>query len=198
MAHNWTLGSLFRPCVLVVLLAWISPCSAQFCSFWNKDCIDPMAQTAVPVDFQPLFPDPITFFYGFDSSVAGTGQGPMTKTGFWMQYLNNRINRDAVDTNRTSEIAMRVGNLTGVPSGTNNGCDGIWGQPCSDALKNSLQSAMFRLANSGDYYSKPLEAALSQMLLDPPDLDPCPTPMFDVAAIPVQGMPDLSFERAMI
>lgn len=190
MAFDWTLGSFFRPRLLTVLLALVSSGSAQFCSFWNEDCIDPIAQTAVPVDFQPLFSDPITLFYGFDASASGKDEDPMTKTGFWMQYLNNRINKDAVDANRTSEIALRVGNLTGVPSGTNSGCDGIWGQACSDALKNCLQNAMFYLAKSGDYYSKPLEAALSQILLDPPTLESCPPPMFDVAAIPVQGMPN--------
>lgn len=113
--------------ILLTVLALLHCGSAQMCSFWESGCIDPLAQTAVPIDFSPLFPDPITFFYAFDELISGKGQGPMTKTSYWLRYQDRNINKDAVTSNRTSEIALRVGNLTGTPSGTTNGCDGIWG-----------------------------------------------------------------------
>ncbi|KAJ6009098.1 hypothetical protein N7499_000948 [Penicillium canescens] len=176
---------------LLVIIVLLQTVSAQFCSFWNNGCIDSLAQTAIRFDLQPLFPDPVTLYYGFDASASGKGEGPMTKTAFWLGYQNN-VNRDAVDSNRTSEIGMRVGNLTGTPSGTNNGCDGIWGPDCSSELKGVLQRSMYHLAVSGDYYSKPLEVALNQMLMRPPPLPSCPPPVLDVASIPVQ---DFAKER---
>jgi hypothetical protein len=47
---------------------------------------------------------------------------------------------------------------------------------------------MYLLAISGEYYSKPLEVALNNMLKKPPALPSCPPPILDVASIPVQGM----------
>jgi hypothetical protein len=173
----------------LLIFVLLQSVSAQFCSFWNNGCIDSLAQTAIRFDLEPLFPDPVTLYYAFDASASGKGEGPMTKTAFWLGYQNN-VNRGAVDSNRTSEIGMRVGNLTGTPSGTNNGCDGIWGSDCSSELKGVLQRAMYHLAVSGDYYSKPLEVALNQMLMRPPPLPSCPPPVLDVASIPVQGTYD--------
>lgn len=112
----------------------------------------------------------------------------MTKTAFWLGYQDHNINPQVVDTNRTSEIALRVGNLTGTPTGPNNGCDGIWGGHCSHDIKTSLQATMFQLATSGDYYNQPLATALDQFMMTPPELPSCGAPVFDVAAIPVQGM----------
>jgi hypothetical protein len=189
MAFDGHHGSLFRPSILGVLLLLLHCGAAQFCSFWTTGCIDPVAQTAVSLDFQPIFPDPVTLFYGFDASVSGKGEGPMTKVAYWLRYQDNHVNHDAVDGNRTSEIALRIGNITGVPSGGNNGCDGIWGPPCSEHLKGILRGTMFHMATSGEYHHKPLEAALAQMIAWPPKLESCPPPMFDVASIPVQGMP---------
>lgn len=182
MAFNVSLGSL---ALLVVLLQTVS---AQFCSFWNNGCIDSLAQTAIRFDLKPLFPDPVTLYYSFDASSSGKGAGPMTKTAFWLGYQNKNINLSAVDSNRTSEIGLRIGNLTGTPSGGNNGCDGIWGDDCSRDLKSALQIGLYRLAVSGEYYSKPLEVVLNKMLMKPPPLPSCPPPTLDVAAIPVQGM----------
>lgn len=190
MASELRLGRIVQSwfLFLVLCLAQSPIANAQFCSFWNNGCIDPLAQTAVSFDFQPLFTDPIYLYYGFDASVSGKGEGPMTKSGFWLRYRDRHVNSDAIDNNRTSEIAMRVGNLTGVPSGSNNGCDGIWGADCSNDIKRSLQRAMFRLASSGHYYDRPLERALEEMMLLPPALPSCPPPILDVAEIPVQGM----------
>lgn len=171
--------------LLVILLHFVS---AQYCSFWTTGCIDSLAQTAVRFDLKPLFPDPVTLYYSFDASASGKGEGPMTKTAFWLGYPNKNINFDAVDANRTSEIGLRIGNLTGTPSGSNNGCDGIWGSDCSRDFKSALQHSMYQLATSDVYYSKPLEIALNKMLKNPPPLSTCPPPILDVASIPVQGM----------
>lgn len=188
MASDRHHGSLFRPAFIGVLLMLFHCGAAQFCSFWNTGCVDPVAQTAVSLGFQPVFPDPITLFYGFDTSPSGKGEGPMTKVAYWLRYQDSRVSHDAVDANRTSEVALRIGNITGVPSGGNNGCDGIWGPPCSEDLKGILRNMMFHMAASGEDYHKPLEAALAQMIASPPTLDTCPPQMFDVASIPVQGM----------
>ena len=175
--------------LLVILLQLVS---AQYCSFWNTGCIDSLAQTAVRFDLNPLFENPVTLYYSFDGSLSGKGEGPMTKTAFWLGYPSKNVNKNAVDSNRTSEIGLRIGNMTGTPSGANNGCDGIWGSDCSRDFKSALQHSMYVLAKSGEYYSKPLEVALSQMLKNPPQLPSCPPPILDVASIPVQGMSDLT------
>jgi hypothetical protein len=186
----------FNSLLLFILLLQLV--SAQYCSFWNTGCIDSLAQTAVRFDLNPLFPDPVTLYYSFDASPSGKGEGPMTKTAFWLGYPNHNINKNAVDSNRTSEIGLRIGNMTGTPSGSNNGCDGIWGSDCSRDFKSSLQHSMFRLATSGEYYSKPLEVALNQMLIKPPPLPSCPPPILDVASIPVQGKSGLFARSAFI
>ncbi|CAI7606287.1 unnamed protein product [Penicillium glandicola] len=182
----------FNLSLRLALLVLLQTVSAQFCSFWNNGCIDSLAQTAIRFDLNPLFPDPVTLYYSFDASSSGKGEGPMTKTAFWLGYQNNNINVNAVDSNRTSEIGLRIGNLTGTPSGANNGCDGIWGGDCSRDLKSALRGAIYRLAVSGESYSKPLEVVLNQMLMTPPLLPACPPPTLDVASIPVQ---DFARER---
>lgn len=186
-------GYLNRSWVLLAVLALLQCGTAQFCSFWSRDCIEPLAQVAVPFSFQPLFPDPITLFYSFDALSSGKGQGPMTKTAFWLGYQDRNINQYAIDTNRTTEIALRIGNLTGSPSGGNNGCDGIWSDHCSRQIKNSIQQSIFHLPSTVDHYHRPLALALEHMMWDPPELDRCPPQLFDVASIPVQGMSLLNF-----
>ncbi|CAI7609616.1 unnamed protein product [Penicillium pancosmium] len=180
-------GCFQRTWVLLAILALLQCSSAQFCSFWTSDCIEPLAQVAVPFSFQPLFPDPITLFYGFDALSSGKGQGPMTKTAFWLGYQDRNIDQKAIDTNRTTEIGFRIGNITGSPSGGNNGCDGIWSEDCTRELKNSIQRGIFHLPPPIDHHRRPLAAALEHMMWDPPKLDSCPRQLFeDVASIPVQ------------
>lgn len=190
MAPKLGLGLTVQPWMLFlgVCLALLQGSAAQFCSFWNNGCIDPLAQTAIGFDFHPLFTNPIYLYYGFDASASGKGEGPMTKTGFWLRYQDRHVNKSAIDNNRTSEVAVRVGNLTGVPSGSNNGCDGIWGAECSQDIKTSLQHSIWRLASSGHAYDRPLQWALQHMMQYPPSLPSCPPPVLDVAQIPVQGM----------
>ncbi|KAJ5683411.1 hypothetical protein N7462_006576 [Penicillium macrosclerotiorum] len=187
MAPFQGLARAARPGVLFVVLALLQCSFAQVCTFWDSGCIDPLAQTAVPIDFSPLFIDPVTFYYGFDSTASGKGGGPSTKTGFWLRYQDGRVNPDAITSNRTSEISLHLGNFTGTPSGTNNGCDGIWGTLCSLDIKNALKGSIFHLSASGIYYSKPLKAALTNLMLNPSRLPNCGAPVFDVPSIPVQG-----------
>lgn len=187
MTSNLGLGSVVLPWILLIETALLQCGAAHFCSFWNNGCIDPLAQTAVQLDFQPLFPDPVTLYYRFDSIIPTRVEGSTTKNAFWLLYHDLRINKDAVDSNRTSEIALYVGNLTGTPSGTNNGCDGIWGPPCSQKIKTAIQRTMLRLHTLDDYY-KPLESALAEIMLMPPSFPNCGEPVFNVASTPVQGI----------
>lgn len=187
MTFNSGLSPIVQSWVLLLLLALLQCSSAQFCSFLNSGCIDPLAQTAVSFDFQPLFTDPIYLYYGFDASSSGKGEGPMTKTGFWLRYQDRHVNKAAINHNLTSEVALRVGNMTATPSGSNNGCDGVWGTRCSNDIKFAIQQTIFLLSSSGRYYDRPLERALEHMMLVPPHLPNCVSFVFDVATIPVQG-----------
>lgn len=201
MAANRGLARPVRLWVLFAVLAVVRSGAAQFCSFWDGSCISPLAQSARRLTFSPLFPDPITFYYAYDADPTGKGDGPMTKIAFWLRYNTHRVKPDPVDENRTSEIALRVGNLTGTPSGANNGCDGLWGSSCSEDIKTALQGIMYRLAWSKEPYSRPLEYALNQLLNHPPSSpslsssSSCGAPVFDVASIPVQGMRCLPIGR---
>jgi hypothetical protein len=183
-------GSVFRPgwVLLIFVLVALPSTIAQFCTFWDGGCVDPLAQTALNFDFPPLFLDDITLYYGFDANPSGKGQEPMVKASFWLQYDPQRIDSAAITANRTSEIAFRVGNLTGTPSGLSNGCEGVWGVDCTHDLKALLKGKMYELATKGDY-SNPLQTVISQLLANPPkppSLERCPPSFFDVQSFPVQ------------
>lgn len=159
---------------------------AQLCTFWDGGCVDPLAQTAISLDLPPLFLEHVNLYYAYDADAQGKGHGPMTKVSYWLRY-GREINSSAITTNRTSELGLRVGNLTGTPSGSNNGCDGIWGPRCSRDLKNLLSGAMYDLVSEGDYNSDPLHTVLEQMQSTPPYLENCPPQFFEVQSIPVIG-----------
>ncbi|OJJ42886.1 hypothetical protein ASPZODRAFT_147049 [Penicilliopsis zonata CBS 506.65] len=178
--------SLLRLLLAVFLAPIVTGVSAQICSFWDATCIDPLAQTAVSVGFEPLFPDPVTFYYGFDATSQSNGV-PMTKASYWLRYSSNYLAPSAIDANRTSEVALRVGNLTGQPWGPNNGCDGVWGPECSSNLKAAIQANMFTLFTSGQYYQNPLSTVLDQFLSSSSPVAGCPHSMFQVQAIPANS-----------
>ncbi|RLL97386.1 hypothetical protein CFD26_104129 [Aspergillus turcosus] len=171
--------------LLILVLAALPSTIAQFCTFWDGGCVDPLAQTAVNFDFPPLFLDDITLYYGFDANPSGKGQEPMVKASFWLSYDPQRIDSAAITANRTSEIAFRVGNLTGTPSGPSNGCEGVWGPDCTRDLKELLKGAIYELSTKGDY-TYPLQTVINQMLVNPPFLENCPPSFFDVQSFPVQ------------
>ncbi|KAL4888850.1 hypothetical protein BDV59DRAFT_134855 [Aspergillus ambiguus] len=188
MARSGRFGSCTQSCFFL-LFTWTTlfPFGlAQLCSFWDGGCVDPLAQTAVSLSFPPLFLDDVNVYYAYDSNAQGKGQEPMTKVSFWLGYVASHVNNSVIDSNRTSEVALRVGNLTGTPYGGNNGCDGVWGPQCSGNLKNVFKDAIYKLSLKGDYYTDPLDTVLSQMLISPPSLPNCPPPFFDVQQIPVQ------------
>lgn len=171
---------------LLVFVLFLQPAAAQICTFWDSSCVDPLAQTAVPVGFGPLILQDVSLYYAYDANPKGKGHEPMTKTSFWLRFDNPRVDKSVITANRTSEIALRIGNLTGTPNGHNNGCDGIWGSDCSRDLKHALRSALYHLSVTGDYYSRPLETVLNQMVVSPPtSLASCPPQLFDVGTIPV-------------
>lgn len=173
--------------VLLVLVATaVQPIVAAFyCSFWNHSCVDPMAQTVVPfIDFRPLYPDGLSLYYAFDASSPNANHDTyLTKTALWMQYRANRINSSAIDANRTLELAMRVGNITGPPGGGHNGCDGVWGSECSASIVKTLQNAIYTLSASGENYTYPLQTVLEDMSVDPPSGFACSPHFFDVQSI---------------
>ncbi|KAL2868168.1 uncharacterized protein BJX67DRAFT_380366 [Aspergillus lucknowensis] len=172
------------PCLLLLMLITsFSPVSAEICSFWDSGCVDPLAQTAISFKLPPLFLEPINFYYAFDADARGKGQEPMIKASYWIGY-EAYINNSVIDINRTSEIAVRVGNLTGTPSGENNGCDGVWGSECSKNFKDFFQKIIFDLITAGDSYNNPLGTVIESFLAHPPLISNCPPPLFDVQQFP--------------
>lgn len=193
MAALWTgLGSWSRLYVLLLLLllSFLHSTSAQLCTFWDGGCVDPMAQTAISFGLPPLFLEDVNLYYAYDADSQGKGHGPMTKVSYWLRYAR-LINSTAIDTNRTSELSLRVGNLTGTPSGGHNGCDGIWGPRCSKDLKSLFRGAIYELATEGDYNSHPLQTVLDKLQNTKPFLENCPPQFFDVQSAPVIRMWDI-------
>ncbi|KAL1985336.1 hypothetical protein VTN96DRAFT_8014 [Rasamsonia emersonii] len=195
LSKRWTVTAVL---VITILLQLTSRAVAQICDFYDDGCIDPLAQVSVPVVFEPLFQTPIRFYYGFDAQapsdpeqqlLPAADRGPMIKASFWLQYDQNRVGNRPIHANRTTEIALRVGNLTGFSGGENNGCDGVWGHQCSQNLKAYLQNSIYNLAASGVYYNSPLEAVLQQMsqAQPPPTIPSCPQSLFQVGVIPVES-----------
>ena len=182
-------SSLFGPLwvVMAVVLLVHSPV-VQACTFWDRSCIDPLSQTAIPVSFRPFLLQDLSLYYAYDTDPSGKGSNPMAKASFWLSFNHARVNQSVIDSNRTSEIAMRVGNLTGTPSGTNNGCDGVWGTGCSNDIKRNLRQAIFHLSTSGESYTQPLASVLNQMVGKQPSFPNCPPQLFDVSNIPVNSM----------
>ncbi|KAJ9244573.1 hypothetical protein DTO271D3_8646 [Paecilomyces variotii] len=183
------------PSLPFLVLAIVTLVKAQTCAFTDDSCIDPLAQTAVPLSFSPLFPQNITFYYGFDAaylsaseglSLDGQSEGPIVKGSFWLGYGSHMSSTD-VHANHTSEVAVRVGNLTGSPSGGNNGCDGVWGSECSQEIKHLLQGSIYDLSVMGSYYSNPLQTVLRQLWQTPLAIVSCPSTLFTVQTIPAES-----------
>ncbi|KAL5333373.1 hypothetical protein BJX70DRAFT_69320 [Aspergillus crustosus] len=187
MATLFRSWSMTRPYLfLLMLIAKLStPATGDLCSFWDSGCVDPLAQTAISLQFPPLFLETINFFYAFDADARGKGQEPMTKVSYWIRY-EAYVNHSAIDINRTSEIAVRVGNLTGTPSGANNGCDGVWGPQCSKNMIEFFQDTIFNLVNTGKSYENPLDIMIGSFRDEPPIIQNCPPPFFDVQQFSVE------------
>ena len=170
--------------ILVLLILVCRPVVASLCPFWNSGCVDPIAQTAFPLDLQPLFPGPLSLYYAYDS-YNSQSDGPVTKTAFWLQYGLNRINSSAIDADRTLEIGMRMGNFTGTPSGGHNGCDGIIGPECANTIEETLQRGIYQLLLGEGQQTNPLQTALGKMQASPPANLSCVPSFFSVQNFPV-------------
>lgn len=191
-------GSLCYCWTLLALVLFLQPAVAQLCTFWHNNCVDPLAQTAVSVSFRPLILRDISLYYAYDANPDGKDGSSMTKTSFWLTWNYPRVDKSVVTANRTSEIGLRFGNLTGTPGGTNNGCDSVWGTACSKELKDYLKAAIYDLSVGGEHYSQPLETVLNHLTNSRPSIGSCPPQIFDVNNIPVEGMYDCSLSRTLL
>jgi hypothetical protein len=110
------------------------------------------------------------------------------KGSFWLGFGHSNIAASNIHANYTYEVAVRVGNLTGSPSGGNNGCDGVWGSQCSADIKTLLKGSIYNLSIMGSYYSNPLQTVLQELWQTPLTIPSCPATLFTVQAIPVERM----------
>lgn len=177
--------AVFQP--LFLLLALLKLTYASYCGFWDSNCIDPVAQTAVTLPFQPLLPDGVNLYYAFDAATRHSDGTAVIKAGLWMRYPSRHMDKTEIPGNRTSEVALRIGNLTGAPGGGNHGCDGVWGSQCSTDLLFALKQALWLLSSSGQFYVNPLDTVLGQMVLNTVSIPTCPLSLFDVQTIPAAG-----------
>ncbi|KAK2872128.1 hypothetical protein FQN49_002538 [Arthroderma sp. PD_2] len=136
-------------------------------------CIKPDARGSVSFEFKPLFPKDVNFVYAFDSQnqseidnqylPPGSTPKPYSKVSFWVEYPESNLVPSA-HTETYMAVLMNE-NITGVPSGGNNGCDGVWGDKCSANIEAwvkaevtsgsgiSLTDALFKLFASKKSYS---------------------------------------------
>jgi hypothetical protein len=163
------------------------------CSFSDNSCIDGIAQVSVSFQFPSISPSPLLFYYAFDGGYSYPNGSSLIKVGYWLQYDQNQLtayNKHFTGTNWMTEAALRIGNLGGYVGGSNNGCDGVWGNACSENLKNFLQSAIFDLSRSGLPYELPLQTVLQPLTDDTPgpSIQGCPATLFQLNNIPSYGI----------
>lgn len=107
-----------------------------------RGCLNPKARGSVSFEFKPLFPQSVDFVYAFDSETQkeadlqyvpeGSTASPDSKVAFWLEFPEIYLNPAAHT--RTHMLVLMNENFTGDPSGSNNGCDGLWGAQCSQNL----------------------------------------------------------------
>jgi hypothetical protein len=176
----------------------ILPAAADYCTFDNSNCIDGLAQVSVSFQFDAISPAPLLFYYGFDAgwgSPSDENSGAV-KVGYWLQYDRGTVtdfNSNMRGINWTTEVALRIGNLGGYVGGANNGCDGVWGDACSENLKTFLRSSLFNLSTSGQPYDLPLDTVLQPLTTGNPGpfIDGCPSTLFELDQIPTYGKTSL-------
>lgn len=185
----------FSKNILKAALAFIAtpilPAAADYCTFDNDNCIDGLAQVSVSFQFDAISPAPLLFYYGFDAgcSSPSSENACAVKVGYWLQYDTGTVtdfNSNILGINWTTEVALRIGNLGGYVGGANNGCDGVWGDACSENLKAFLRSSIFNLSTSGQPYDLPLDTVLQPLTTgsSAPLVDGCPSTLFDLDLIP--------------
>jgi hypothetical protein len=128
------------------------------------DSINPIAKGKTSFEFKPLFPTNPSFVYAFDAqtveeaqnnSIApGTSPTPYSNVAVWLEYTGANLTRS---THEISEIILLMSeNITGTPSGGNNGCDGVWGPACSNDLIAAIKGRIAEAAKGpsfGLYYT---------------------------------------------
>lgn len=130
-----------------VIAANDDPCAVD--QYFLK-CVNPKARGSVSFEFKPLFPKGLDFVYAFDSETQeeadkqhvpeGSTPSPDSKVAFWLEYPEVNLNPAAHA--ETYMLVLMNENFTGNPSGSNNGCDGLWGAQCSKNLAAWFKAEM--------------------------------------------------------
>jgi hypothetical protein len=120
--------------------------SGATCEFDNTSCVDPAARGSTTFNFAPIFPEGATFVYAFDTKSLEEAQNetiapgniaePSSKVSFWIEYTETNLNSAAHY--ETDMVFLVNENITGTPSGGSNGCDGVWGETCSEQVKELI------------------------------------------------------------
>lgn len=197
--------------VLISLL----PATQAFCDFWDETCLDGLAQVSTRIKFEPLFPKPIELFFGYDAYPPSIRKNPkhsrnsekyyedtvdeddkkdlLVKLSYWLDYDRDRVLAAWTPNvtnpgNWTTEVALRVGNLTAYTGGGNHGCDNVWGPTCSVRLKDYVRQSLYDLSNSRRNFDSPLKAIMDQMKWTSAMVPGCPSSFFEMGYTPVRGM----------
>ncbi|OKL62023.1 hypothetical protein UA08_02527 [Talaromyces atroroseus] len=192
MRHFSTCG-VFKAALACLYTTLVLPATAYSCAFSDNTCIDSIAQVSISFQFESISPSPLLFFYAFDGGFSYANGSSVIKVGYWLQYDQSQLtayNELSNGTNWTTEAALRIGNLGGYVGGSNNGCDGVWGNACSESLKFFLQTSMFNLARSGIPYDMPLQTVLQPLTdgIPGPYIQGCPSTLFQLNDIPTYAV----------
>jgi hypothetical protein len=119
-------------------------------------CIDPMTLGSVTLNFEPLFPEPVDFTWGFalQNNYQYYPGAPDTKVAYWLEY--NATQPPASEPHDTYMV-MVLGGAGGITSGGHNGCDGPLGEECAANFAGFLKE---HIAGQGNRTDKMLNQAL--------------------------------------
>ncbi|KAL3458280.1 hypothetical protein BJX64DRAFT_225979 [Aspergillus heterothallicus] len=112
-------------------------------------CIDPMTLGTVSLNFEPLFPEPVDFMWGFalQNNYQYLSGAPDTKVAYWLKY--NATQPPASEPHDTYMV-MALGGVTGTPYGGHNGCSGPLGDECAEKLSSFLKEHIAGQENRTD------------------------------------------------
>lgn len=142
-----------------LLLPLINAATDSSCSYFGGEpCLPNVdGSSSGSFAFKPLFPSDVKLVVAFDAmnqseadkqpiNVSGVDPGPYNKIGGWLEYSSDKLDASS---NMITNMLLFVPNATsfkGVPSGGNNGCDGVWGAACSEEIRTKLPQAIARKA----------------------------------------------------
>ncbi|KAL2859527.1 hypothetical protein BJX68DRAFT_226399 [Aspergillus pseudodeflectus] len=112
-------------------------------------CIDPMTLGTVTLNFEPLFPEPVDFTWGFalQNNYEYYPGAPDTKVAYWLEY--NSTQPPAAEPHDTYMV-MVLGGAGGITSGGHNGCDGPLGEECAENFAGFIKEHIAGQANRTD------------------------------------------------